>query len=373
MLLPLGSMDEWDTKVKNRQKVLQVFQNIVTNRGFKGINTPVVEYAATYTHSSVGIKLEDMMKWFNTQGEIEVLRPDWTIAIARALVSQKSPYKKWAYQGPIYQLQQPGLEKMQAGVEVIDSPELLGEMECLLLAVTLIKDLKVGPVLIELGHTGIFDDFVQDLPLNNVHMEKLKQAMYAKRKDEVYSLVLEHSSAEKAREFASLVDTYGSYELLDHYKKVWLAHPRRLLVIEHLQKVADILKACGVEDVIIDLGQVKQMPYYSGTIFRGFLKMDGTTCFSGGRYDQLYHHFGKKMSGVGLAFDVDALAEKMIEPSKQEIICVIATEETLSFAEQLRSQFQDAVLDIRFSVDDQAQYDKILYLIRDDETIKVVD
>jgi ATP phosphoribosyltransferase regulatory subunit len=373
MLLPLGSIDEMDTPVSNRLNVLEIFRKIVTGRGYKEISTPIVEYASTFTNTSVGMKLQDMMKWFNSQGEIEVLRPDWTASIARALVKQPSPYRKWAYQGPIYDRNKPGLEKWQVGIEIIDTPVLIGETECLLMAAAFFKKISLGPILIELAHTGIFDDFIQPLQLNDEDLESLRQAMHDKRKDEVLSLVKTYSDQKTSEEFASLIDAYGSYEILDEYKKRWKSEPQRLAVIEHLQKLVATLKECGIEDVIIDLGQVKQMPYYSGTIFRGFLKDYGDTCFSGGRYDYLYDYFGKRMSAVGLAFNVDALSEKIAPYPLKEKICVIVTEETLAFAESLRDQFKEAILDIQFNANEKEPYDKILYLVKDGNQVKVVE
>ena len=115
------------------------------------------------------------------------------------------------------------------------------------------------------------------------------------------------------------------------------------------------------------------MPYYSGAIFRGFLKDYGDTCFSGGRYDHLYDHFGKRMSAVGLAFNVDVLSEKITPPPLKEKICVVATEETLAFTEGLRDQYKEAILDIQFNVYEKGTYDKILYLLKDGDHVKVVE
>ncbi|MGV3489535.1 MAG: ATP phosphoribosyltransferase regulatory subunit [Tuberibacillus sp.] len=373
MLLPLGSMDEMGTPVTNRLNVLEVFRKVTAERGFNEISTPIVEYASTFVNTSVGMKLQDMMKWFNAQGEIEVLRPDWTTAIARALVKHPSPFKKWAYQGPIYDRKKSGLESRQAGIEIIDTPVMLGEMECLMTAVSFLRKINVGSVIIELAHTGIFEDFIQPLQLDDSQVEKLRTAMHAKRRDEVISIVLEHSDQDTANEFVSLIDAYGSFEILNEYKNKWKNQPQRLRVIEHLQKLVSILQDCGVDDVIIDLGQVKKLPYYSGIIFRGFLKEGGDVCFSGGRYDPLYEHFGRETSAVGLAFDVNVLADKVKLVSDRERICIIADEDTLAFADGLRNQYRNAIIDIQFSIDEGMAYDRVIRLVKDGDDIRVVE
>jgi len=371
MLLPLGSADEIGPSVTNRHVVLEKFRKVTADRGFREIATPVVEYASTFIHPSVGMMLQDMMKWFNAQGEIEVLRPDWTTAIARALGGRSISHQKWAYQGPIYDLRKPGLERHQAGIEIIDLPELLGEVECLLTAVAFLKNLEIGPVIIELAHAAIFDQFVQPLGLEEETKEKLRKAMHDKRKDEVASLVTKYGDAVAVNAFMDLIDAYGTSTILEVYQEKWCGQPERLSVLNHLRKLVAVLQDCGVDDVLIDLGSVKKMPYYSGTLFRGFIKANGKVCFSGGRYDPLYDYFGKKTTAVGLAFDVDVLADELRPEPKRERICLVATEDTLAQAEKLRQQFPNAIVDIRFSAD--GTYDRVVYVEKDPQNEKAVD
>ena len=99
---------------------------MITLRGIREIYTPVIEYASTFTNDHVDMKLQNMMKWFNSEGEIEVLRPDWTTAIARALSTQEKKPQKWAYLGSVFKRNMPGVEYHQAGVEFIHLPKLDG-------------------------------------------------------------------------------------------------------------------------------------------------------------------------------------------------------------------------------------------------------
>ncbi len=115
MFLPIGSRDDFGDIVTNRYRVFEAFRHVITFRGYKEISTPVVEYANTFTNKYVEMKLQNMMKWFNPEGEIEVLRPDWTTAIARALVKGEITEQKWAYQGSIFRKDLPGVESRQAG------------------------------------------------------------------------------------------------------------------------------------------------------------------------------------------------------------------------------------------------------------------
>ncbi|MFK4998318.1 ATP phosphoribosyltransferase regulatory subunit [Bacillus sp. N9] len=129
MFLPAGSKDEMGLLVSSRFHVIERFRKVATLRGYNEISTPVIEYASTFTNEYVDMKLQNMMKWFNAEGEIEVLRPDWTTAIARALSNQEKYPQKWAYAGSIFKQNIPGVEHYQAGVEMIHMPELMGKVK----------------------------------------------------------------------------------------------------------------------------------------------------------------------------------------------------------------------------------------------------
>ncbi|MGE8206455.1 ATP phosphoribosyltransferase regulatory subunit [Heyndrickxia sp. NPDC080065] len=363
MFLPSGSKDDIGRIVSSRNRVFEVFRQVISNRGFHEISTPAVEYADTFTNKHVGMSLQGLLKWFNRDGAIEVLRPDWTTAIARALAKQSHHPQKWAYQGSVFRSDKPGMEMRQAGIEIVDYPPFLGESECLLMAIDFLEGLNIEQYLIELGHTGIFDELTKQLTLSEEEMEALRLAMHDKRKDEVYKLALNKGHLDIAEELLHLVDAYGSFTtILMEYEQRWEKHPKLLNILKHLKKVADMLDAIGGEEVIVDLGKVKKLPYYSGIMFRGFLKETGATCFSGGRYDQLYDQFGQRRSAVGLAFDVDVLSEQIDIDPKKETICIIASDEKLVYAEKLRQQFKNSIVDIQYEVPEINSYDKVLYI-----------
>lgn len=129
----------------------------------------------------------------------------------------------------------------------------------------------------------------------------------------------------------------------------------------------------GETDIIVDLGRVKNLPYYSGIMFRGFLKENGATCYSGGRYDKLYEQFEQRISAVGLAFDADQLAEQIQVEKNREKICVIATEETYSIAEQLRERYKDSIVEVLDKATNLDAFDKVLNIIGSNGDYEVIE
>ncbi|MBS4179306.1 ATP phosphoribosyltransferase regulatory subunit [Lederbergia citrea] len=373
MFLPAGSRDEKGMAVSSRSHVMEEFRKVATLRGYKEISTPVVEYATTFTNKHVGMKLQEMMKWFNAEGEIEVLRPDWTTAIARALSTEEKRPQKWVYQGSVFKRNMPGVEYHQAGVEIIHLPELMGESESLLMAQSVLKELGVNNSLIELGHTGIYESLANELQLTCTDAERLRLAMHDKKKDEVYQIAKDNGSKETASEMAALVDAFGTMDIITEYEERWKDRDSILSILQHIKKLAQILQQSGSGEILIDLGRVKNLPYYSGIMFRGFLPESGGVCFSGGRYDRLYEQFGKSISAVGLAFDIEVLANQIKESDERQRICIIAGEESLAYAEQLRASFENCIVDVQPEQMDKGNYTKILEIKTSNGEFEVIE
>src|SRR5690606_41234910 len=79
------------------------------------------------------------------------------------------------------------------------------------------------------------------------------------------------------------------------YEHRWENRKDLLEILQHIKQLVAILQQSGSEDILVDLGRVKNQPYYSGMMFRGFLPSSGVVCFSGGRYDRLYEQFGNSV------------------------------------------------------------------------------
>ncbi|WP_440895538.1 ATP phosphoribosyltransferase regulatory subunit [Amphibacillus sp. Q70] len=360
MFLPAGSQDKMGEKLNHQAKVNRIFRKVVQQRNYKAIETPVVEYAQTFTNPHVGMAFNKLLKWFDREGNIEVLRADWTTAIARALLTKNPSHFKWFYQGSVFQNNVNGIESQQAGIEIIRTDLLLGEMETLFTAVDVLEALSIEGYVIELGHTGIFDDMVQPLGLNVEEEEQLRVAMNDKQEDVVYQMAMKKGSKQIANRLIELIQAYGNKEILTEYRRHWEHSEELVEIINHLEQLMTSLEQLGVQDVIVDLGSVRKLRYYSGTMFSGYLKKTGAICFSGGRYDRLYAQFDKDISAVGLAFYVDVLTSVIAAEPKKAQVCLLASPKTHVKAEQMRINFPNAQVDILYQLPKEHRYDEII-------------
>ncbi len=372
MFLPAGSQDETGTLLVNRAKAYETFRYVTEKRNFKQISTPAIEYASTFTNRIAGMNLNEMMKWFNKEGEIEVLRPDWTTAIARAVAKQPIHQQKWSYQGSVFRIDKDGTESRQAGIEIVHANSVLGERECMLTAIDYLKSLHIDQYVIELGHTEIFDILIQSLKLDTTQEDLLRTAMHDKRRDVVYQLVNNTGNSDIANHLTELTEAYGNKDIITKYQDLWSDNDELLQILENLNNMIELIEATTDLEVIVDLGRVKNLPYYDGMMFRGFLKKDGSTCFSGGRYDRLYKYYQQDTTAVGLAFDVDVLASHMTDHKEKKRACIIASEKTHQVAEAFRNELTDYIVEVSYDEQVTSTFDLCYKVMEQDNEYKVV-
>ena len=68
-----------------------------------------------------------------------------------------------------------------------------------------------------------------------------------------------------------------------------------------------------------DLGEVRGLAYYTGTIFHVYAAGTGDAIGSGGRYDELLARFGWDLPAAGYALDLDRMAEALRAASVDDV------------------------------------------------------
>ena len=77
---------------------------------------------------------------------------------------------------------------------------------------------------------------------------------------------------------------------------------------EELNTICTLLKANGLGDkVYLDFSVEGGMDYYSGIVFRGFIKGLAAGVLSGGQYDKMVEKMGKRCGAIGFAIYLNEL------------------------------------------------------------------
>ena len=87
--------------------------------------------------------------------------------------------------------------------------------------------------------------------------------------------------------------------------------------VENLRAVYDILAKRGVADrLILDLGLVRELGYYTGAVFEVYDPAVGFALGGGGRYDDLIGRFGPARPACGAGLDIQRVHVAQIEEER---------------------------------------------------------
>lgn len=352
-----------DENVKDYERFEQAINTIqkrFKTYGFKRIKTSTFEQYDLYSKVKSSLDQNEMIKVIDRNGDVLVLRPDVTIPITRKLAEDFSELPneiRYFYVQDVFRHVdefREGIESTQAGVEYFceSSPEADGEV--IALAVDTLKDLQFQNIKIELGHAGFFKQLIEELDLNTAQLTQLKKAIQSKNVVDIESFLSTLSIKQEIKEAIVMIPfLYGNPKEVSEKARELVQSQKVQQILDYLLELYEVLSMYGLEDtIVLDLGLINHMDYYSGVIFQGFVEKYGKPVLMGGRYDELGLQFGANLPAVGFACEVESLLEASYSDalSSETTVDVIIhydqdqLNETIQITNQLRAHDYSVLL-----------------------------
>ncbi|MBO4551778.1 MAG: histidine--tRNA ligase [Candidatus Methanomethylophilaceae archaeon] len=319
---PRGTRDFLPDEMERRRHYEGILRGVAKTYGFREVATPIFEDAELFILRSGPNVLKELYN-FKDKGDREVaLRPEMTAPVIRMFVNEMSnepkPIKMF-YFGQCFRYERPQSgryrEFFQFGAELIGNPNPETDAEVISMAAAMIKALGLKEYRFRIGHIGVLKQRIADAGVPKERMAEVLQKLDKKLYDEAEPLLKEIGVKDDAiRDIFKLTETVGGKEVLSEVPGD---------VGDYLRKVVDILSAMGVEDVLIDLGVVRGLDYYTGMVFEAeapSLGAEKQIC-GGGSYTLSELFGGEKVfsTGFGVGFDRILLAiEKEGQTYKNE-------------------------------------------------------
>ncbi len=307
-----------DKKIKDYQKYERMIKTIhkrFKTYGYERVKTSTFEQYDLYTEVKSAINRKEMVKTIDENGEVLVLRPDVTIPITKQLseLYAELPHElRYYYVQDVFRQsdeKDEEVESTQAGVEYYceSSPEK--DAEVIALACHTLKDLGFQNIKIEMGHAGFFQALIEQINLSDRDLIKLKKYIQSKNIVELEpflrTLEIDESLVAALTKIPML---YGNPIQVSEKARQITQLQKTDEILAYLLEVYDILKLYGLEqNIVMDLGLINHMGYYSDTIFQGFVEQYGRPVLMGGRYNHLGDEFGAKLPAIGFACTVESL------------------------------------------------------------------
>lgn len=374
-------MDVSVMRFNQKEKLMSRVKNRFLTYGYEQIETSTFESYDLYSNVAGTIPQDEMIKVIDSTGRVLVLRPDVTIPVTEEVAKHglaKGEVKRYFYMLDVFRqsfTNNGTKERTQAGVECFGDDSRLGDAEIIALAIHTLDDLGDFNFKIEIGHAGFFKKLASRLNIDTVDFQKLKQYIQQKNITEIKPfLETLHVEEDIIEAISSIPLLYGRpSEVIERAKSIVLSDTMTE-ELNYLKEVHDLLLAYGIEDkVVLDLGLINHMNYYTDLIFQGFIENVSNPVLMGGRYNHLAEEFSKEIPAIGFACDIDLLLESIIQqdenyPDEQKIAIVFdetKRNEALETAFQLRRDNFSVVL----TTEDKTMTNKQIILTNSNKTV----
>jgi ATP phosphoribosyltransferase regulatory subunit len=359
--LPEGVQDFLPDECEIKKDLEAQYRELYRSNGLLEVETPTFEYYDVFSNGVGAYTQEHMIKFFDLNGRILVLKPDTTVPIARiASTALTASQLRLFYIQNAYAVNDINIDQRseftQAGVEFIGKSGSGADAEVIAIAISQMKESGLINIKLELGQAAYFKGIIEDAEIEPEEADALRRLIDSKNTVELeYLLNNLHMDATVKKRLLSLPSLFGGKEVIERARK--LANtPRCEAALSNLEQVYNMLSSFGYEKYLtIDLGMLHKMDYYSGIIFRGICDDMGSPILSGGRYDMLFANYGSARPAVGFALGINrvmlALHRQGNLPKRTErcalVLCAQQkAKEGYEYAAKLRGQGMPVRLEI---------------------------
>ncbi|MGN1014088.1 MAG: ATP phosphoribosyltransferase regulatory subunit [Butyricicoccus sp.] len=307
---------------QNERRIRRLFEE----RGFDEVITPSVEYYDVFTQAESSLGMEQMYKMTDRNGRLLVMRPDNTTPIARVVATKLD---EEALPLRLYYMQKVhrassfhrghSTEVMQGGVELMGASGMMADLDILTCAFEALEAVGGSDFRIELGHAGIYRALIRSLDIDREGAETIRRLIENKTYAALRDALEPFRDQEAYHALLAMPTLFGGSDVLDEVKNL-TSNAKVLAATEYLKELMNAIAAAGFADnVMIDLGLVHGMDYYTGMMFCGYIGGAGSTVLQGGRYDHLCRKFGRDIPATGFAIDMDALSGSVEQKRETEV------------------------------------------------------
>ncbi|MHC1694570.1 MAG: ATP phosphoribosyltransferase regulatory subunit [Eubacteriales bacterium] len=312
--IPEGTRDLIFDETVYINSLVQSFTGVYERLGFNQIMTPTLEYYDLFDTEGQ-LPQESMYKLFDGSSRILVLRPDNTTPMARVAASKlrgvSLPLNIY-YNQSVYRINGDysgrQREQLQSGIEIIGLDGINSTVACISTALEILKVTGLSFKL-EIGHIGYYKAVVKSLQLDGESEEQVKDYISAKN-DASQGLDKLGLTKRQSEVISSFPTLFGGYEVIEKARELAGDNSEAQSCLDEVYTLYSAFQQAGYGDnILIDLGIIHNLDYYTGCVFRGYVEGAGEHVLSGGRYDNLIGGFGMDCPAAGFGVNVNKIAE----------------------------------------------------------------
>ena len=315
-------------------RIKHIIEETYNSFGFTSIDTPLVERSEVL-QAKGGTETDSQIYYVNNglyikEENSQALRFDLTVPLARYVAQHNNqlvfPFRR-CHIGKVYRGEraQRGRfrEFYQCDIDVIGKNKLSVYYDAEIPSViyTVFKKLNLGKFMIKISNRKIFNGLLDELKIPASSgdvlriIDKAQKVSKTTLEDEFKALGLIPPQVEALFKFMEIKGSTS--DVINQLKEMDIYNPAFMEGVNELKTVVSTMLNLGVDKDYfeIDLGIVRGLDYYTGTVYETMLEDTriGSVC-SGGRYENLASHYtNESLPGVGISIGLTRLFYKLSE------------------------------------------------------------
>ena len=301
--------------IKNDEKAIFALRSLYRKYGYKQYKMSKFEEYDLYARNKDLLVSDGVITFTDIGGKLLALKPDVTLSIIKN--SADDNLTKVYYNENVYRVSHGShsfKEIMQTGLECIGDIDLYNICEVIMLAVESLGAISSDFVL-DISHMGLVSQILSEATDSDKAKKKIIKCLGEKNAHEIRRICEEEGINPAPIEL--ICSLYGAGDnVAEALKKADLS-AECMTHVETLCRINEFLKENGLSDnVNFDFSIDCNMKYYSGIVFKGYIKGIADSVLSGGQYGKLLTRMGKRSDAIGFAVYLDML-ERLSESDKK--------------------------------------------------------
>lgn len=347
--------------LKNEELAVYKLRSLYSKYGYTQYKMSKFEEYDLYVRNKDFLISDRVITFTDTNGKLLALKPDVTLSIINHLGN--SEIEKLYYNENVYRVSGEShrfKEIMQTGLECVGNIGIYEIAEVTALAVKSLEMIDENYQL-DISHAGFVEAILKENDFSEDLLKKIGEFIAIKNEGAVTKLLKDGYINEKqASVLYALMKNYSDISQI----KIEITSFEAQKAFDEFKSVLDTLSGLKLDEkVSINFSLANNMRYYSGIVFKGYVKGIPTGVLSGGQYDSLMKKLKKNASAIGFAVYMDSFERLNVSAPEFDVdILLISQNEDpktiLECVEKL-SQNGETVL-VRKDIPEKLKYKKII-------------
>jgi ATP phosphoribosyltransferase regulatory subunit len=303
MRLPAGVRDWLPQEFAYKREIEETIRRVFRTWSYAEMLTPTFESYESLERGLGEKLMQQTFRFTDPLGSQLALRTEMTTPIARvvsARLRNATLPLRLSYVATGFRYEEPQLGRMreftQAGAELIGGPGVDAEAEVLFMAIETLEAVGLSDARFDINDAAIVDGILRSAGHDGEQLRRYKKLVAERNVVAIDDETIRRLTMTRGRE-----DIIGLMRSMCHT-------PESIAALRRLEQIIERAAALGYRDRInIDFALLRDLEYYTGFVFEGYIADLGFSLCGGGRYDSLLPRFGYDVPAIGWMVGVERI------------------------------------------------------------------